>query len=47
MIIIDLVKTVYRDLKKKKIMVDKLSTDSEIRRLQIKKRLLQEAYDSL
>lgn len=47
MIFIDLVKTVYKDLKKKKIMADKLSVDKEISKLQAKKRKLQAEYESL
>lgn len=47
MIFIDLVKTVYRDLKKKKIMSDKLNVDKEIRKLQDQKKRLQLEYDRL
>jgi len=47
MIIIDLVKTVYRDLKKRQLMAEKLSADKEIVKLQQKKKDLQRAYDLL
>lgn len=47
MIIIDLVRTVYKDLKKNKIMSEKLSVDREISKLQAKKKSLQADYDSL
>ena len=47
MILIDLVKTVYKDLKRQKIMSDKLRVDKEIRKLQNKKKSLQAEYDNL
>lgn len=40
----DLVRTVYRDLKKRKLMEEKLSVDREILLLQKRKARLQEAY---
>lgn len=47
MLIIDLVKTVYRDLKKKKLMADKLEADRAIQVLQDKKKRLQAEYEAL
>ena len=47
MLIIDLVKTVYIDLKKRQIMAEKLAADKEIVKLQEKKRDLQTAYENL
>ena len=47
MIIIDLVKTVYRDLKKRQLMAEKLAADKEIVKLQKKKKDLQEAYNRI
>lgn len=47
MILIDLVKTVYKDLKKKKIMSEKLAVDRDIIKLQDKKRKLQAKYDRI
>ena len=47
MILIDLVKTVYKDLKKRELMADKLSVDREISKLQLKKKDIQADYDKL
>ena len=47
MIIVDLVKTVYKDLKKKQLMAEKMSVDDDIRKLQLKKKELQAEYEKL
>ena len=47
MILVDLVKTVYLELKKKKLMADKMAVDKEMQVLKVKKQKLQAEYNKI